>query len=178
MPKIILLNGPARSGKDFAAAHLMQAIKDDDPIYIKMSAPLKKMASALLVENENDLDAFKNTQLPIGASFRDIQIMIYEAVSQMFTKAWLGHAFVRTVNKIDASVVIGDVGRDEDLEPVIKAFGPKNVLVAQIFRDGCSFDNDIRYYVTDQRTKRVTLFNDGTGSFKTKLDAFVLDFLS
>jgi hypothetical protein len=179
MPKIILLNGPARSGKDFAAAHLMDATKDDDPVHLKLSTPLKIMAGEILAESCEDLEKIKDRTLDFGASYRDVQIMLFESIAQTFTRSWLGQAMTRKIKKLDVNIiVISDVGRDEEIEPLIKAFGAKNILVVQIFRDGCSFDNDIRYYITDARVKRVTVYNDNTHNFKTKLDAYVLDFLS
>lgn len=179
MPKIILLNGPARSGKDFAAAHLMDALKEDEPVHLKLSSPLKTMASEILAESCEDLEKRKEETLPIGVSYRHVQIMLFESIAQAFTKSWLGQTLARKIAKIDNStIVVSDAGRDEEIEPLIQAFGAKNLLVVQIFRNGCSFDNDIRYYITNQRVKRVTIFNDGTTNFKTQLDAFVLDFLS
>lgn len=179
MPKIILLNGPARSGKDFAATHLMNVLKDDEPVHLKLSTPLKKMAGEMLAELPDDLEKVKEQILPIGLSYRHVQIMLFESIATAFTKAWLGDAMARKIAKLDANTfVVSDAGRDEEVEPLIKQFGAKNILIVHIFRDGCSFDNDIRYYITNPRVKRVTLFNDGTDAFKTKLDAFVLDFLS
>lgn len=179
MPKIILLNGPARSGKDFAAAHLMDATKDDDPVHLKLSTPLKVMASEILAESCEDLEKIKEQTLDFGVSYRDVQIMLFESIAQAFTKSWLGQAMTRKIKKLDANtIIVSDAGRDEEIEPLIRAFGAKNILIVQIFRDGCSFDNDIRYYITDPRVKRVTVYNDSTANFKTKLDAYVLDFLS
>lgn len=179
MPKIILLNGPARSGKDFAAAHLMTAIKDDEPVHLKLSTPLKMMASEMLAESNEYLETVKEQTLPIGLSYRHVQIMLFESIAAAFTKSWLGDTMARKIAKMnDNTFIVSDAGRDEEIEPLIRQFGAKNILVVHIFRNGCSFDNDIRYYITNPRVKRVTLHNDGTDNFKTQLDAYVLDFLS
>ena len=45
MPKLIMLNGPPGSGKDYATKIIMDELVDEEPVHMKLSKPLKDVVS-------------------------------------------------------------------------------------------------------------------------------------
>jgi len=179
MRKILILNGPPKSGKDFAAELMVRVLSEDTVLHFKLASPLKTMAEIIAGIPSSELERIKDTILPpFGISYRDIQINIFYGLAKHFGDDWLGKVLVNRINETDSdTIIISDGGRTIEVNPLIKAFGAKNISILQVFRDRCTFDYDIREYINDPRLKRYMLFNDGTSNFNIKVIDAMWDFL-
>jgi len=181
MPNIILLNGPARSGKDYAATVLMNYFKDtEDIVHFKLSTPLKELVSSILGETLEVLELTKDemTDTTLRSSYRDLQIAVFQSVSQIFGEGWLGNILTNKIKHIDENtIIVSDAGRNNDIVQLIKYFGASSILVIHVLRKGTNFDYDIREYINDPRVKREMVFNDGTERFGLEIVDTVLQFV-
>lgn len=166
MTKVILINGPPRSGKD-TVANLMS----DYWIRTANDYTLHKYKFADLLHlfwqeifyafrTDKDTDRYVDGDLKstmhedIGVSYRNGMI----ALSEDFVKPMLGKNFFGrlTANKIlrDAEeshyplvAVISDSGFVEEAISIVETFGAENVLLVHLFRDKCNFTGDSRSYI-------------------------------
>lgn len=152
MVSIILLNGPPRSGKDTAAAAIVEAMQ---AFHYKMSHPLKVAVPAFfgLEDQKFALERQKDEKLQelFGVSFRQAQINLSEDWAKpTFGKDVFGHIAVRHLRNHSGPgrvCVVSDSGFVEEIVPIVDAFGHRNVLIIQLRRDGCTFEGDSRSYV-------------------------------
>ncbi len=70
-------------------------------------------------------------------------------VKPAFGEEAFGNAMVSSLPE-EGIVFVSDSGFASELQPVIDHVGAENVLVVRIQRDGCSFDNDSRDYLTPE----------------------------
>lgn len=179
MTKIVILNGPPRCGKDYAATALLKLLSDDDAVHMKLSAPLKQIASTILATDSTILEKNKDTVLPFGMSYRDVQITVFATLAKTFGPDWLGRSLVsRIKNSDNDTIIVSDGGREEEIVPLVRAFGASNILIVQIVKDGCTFDYDIRGYINNVGLNRTTVYNDGTANYILKVQDIVLAFLN
>jgi hypothetical protein len=183
MPKrLILFNGPPRSGKDTAASHIYKSTHG--AIMFKMSAPLKQGVRAFfdLTDAEvRELEATKDTPSPLlfNYSYRDVQI----SLSEHWAKEFFGfHVFgklaARKLRRAVSNVFIcSDSGFDYEAKPLIDYIGPANTLLVRLHRAGKTFDKDSRGHITfgpDAGVTEVDMFNNGSvRDFERGLDAVV-----
>lgn len=179
MPKVILFNGPSRSGKDYATKVIMDVLAEENPAHIKLSAPLKLFVSDILGKPHDELEINKDAIIPEkGVSYRDLQIAVFNAIATVLGDGWLGQILVTRIKQRDAStIVVSDAGRNSDILPLLRAFGAGNILVLQIVRKGVNFDYDIRNYIDDPRVNKEVIYNDGTHKFDVEVTDAVLNFL-
>ncbi len=166
MNKIIIFNGPKGCGKDTAAAILENYLGDNDVTHMKLSQSLKD-----IVANQLNIPVWKlEADKRVRTEYRDLQIAVYESLSRVFGRDWLG---VNLTNRIIAqendNIVVSDGGRDEEIDRIIRNFGARNVMICQIIRNGCTFDYDIRGYISDARVTMAHVTNDDLDSFRTKI---------
>jgi len=180
MPKIILFNGPPGSGKDFATRIIMQELAVDEPMHMKLSKPLKDLVMDHFNITPDQLEQTKDTApTEFRTTLRDYQIALFEAIARVLGKEWLATSLVNRIKRFDNNIiVVSDVGREEELNPIIKNFGAKNILLLQTYRQGTSFKSDIRQYVDDPRIKSQLIKNDGTINFKVEILNEVYSFLA
>jgi hypothetical protein len=147
---IILLNGPPRSGKDTAA----NIIKKNVPNFTeyKMSSPLKRTVREmfnLTIEQHKALEDIKDEPSDIlgGHSYRDIQISLSEDwMKPTFGSKIFGEIAVKVINQRAGNVVISDIGFEDEVYPLRRAF-TKRLCLIRIHRPGSNFDNDSRDYL-------------------------------
>lgn len=144
---IILLNGAPRSGKDTAA----KFIKKYGYREVKMSAPLKSAVPALFNLTGHDMVKLEDTKdeeshLLSGNSYRKIQIALSETLMKpLCGDTIFGDLMVRKINGLaNKNIVISDIGFEDEVHPLIYAFGYKNLALVQIIRPGKTFENDSR----------------------------------
>ncbi len=171
MTKIILFNGPPGSGKDFATQVIMREFAIDEPVHMKLSKPLKDLIMDHFNLTPLDLEEIKDQKTnEMASTLRDYQIAIFESIAKILGRQWLSISLINRAKKFDNSIIIiSDVGRQEELHPIIKNFGAKNVLLIQLHRQGKTFNQDIRQYVDDPRVYSVLIKNDGTKDFETEI---------
>lgn len=168
MPKIILVNGPPRSGKDSLAA-IFGELRQAKPI--KFADPLRKAVPAMfgmapdvyhdLIENHKETP----TDLLMGMSPREAQIWLSEEVMKpRFGKYVFG---LVAANAIQAAPYIdtwcfSDSGFTEEAEVIVEAFGAKNVALIKLEREGCTFAGDSRSYISLPGVTELTVPNNNS----------------
>lgn len=174
--KIMILNGPKSSGKDFAAEAISQYFGDDCK-HVKLSQPLKEIVASILGLPVNKLEGVKEKEIYKGMSYRDMQIFTFQQLSKVFGEDWLGRV---TANRlVDAEFpfcVISDGGRPHDVVPLIRAVGPQNILIVQIMREGCTFIGDIRSYISAPNVQTKHIVNKGDATYAKEMIDFAGQF--
>lgn len=184
--KAILLNGPPRSGKDYAANVLVNDINDEYLTLLeRFSLPLKHAVLGLLdVFSLDDplaieLEAKKDEAYHLfrGKTYRQMQIGLSEQFIKPFVgKEQFGHWLVHRIKKHEEfsktyyhnapiAFVVPDSGFAHEADPVIQYLGAENVLLLQITRDGTNFDNDSRSYITLPDIHTIEVHNNGDEAY-------------
>lgn len=162
--KLILFNGPPRSGKDTAVNHLLSkycAAGNYSRIYgFKFSQPIKdavKATFALTQEEVQFAEAHKDEPLDLffGETYRNVQIS--------FSEDWLKKGFGPNVfgelakRRVDNAIrldpteehvfLCSDSGFASEAKPLVEYFGPENVTLVHVFAPGKTFAGDSRSYI-------------------------------
>jgi len=174
--KVLLLNGPPRSGKDTLAEALW---KFDPDIHLeKFAKPLKDTAPILYgisrEEWRTNYDTAANKDYPTPAFFgkspREVQIAISEnLLKPLHGKDVFGRLLVSRISRLPRLVfpprlvVVSDSGFRAEAEKVVEAVGKDNVFLCRLYRKGCTFAGDSRGYITlsDLGVREVELQNSG-----------------
>ena len=171
--KIILINGPSRSGKDTVQSFI-PAYKE------KLSYPLKHgvmgmvepggAAERMYYYEEHKEEPFRKfAGRPI--SYRQAQIDLFQAMACIWGDAWLGELLVDRIKGAglhineycNGMVSVSDSGRRGECVPIVEAFGPDNVLLLQISRPNITWsDNRSHVDLSDLGVRCVAISNDGS----------------
>ena len=183
--KIILFNGPPRSGKDTATDFAMKHLGKRG-VHYRFAAPLKDATHALfgLKVSREHFDQCKNvpSELFLGMSPREAYIWMSEgAVKPKFGKDFFAKIAVHIISerivssgKSDGVVVVSDCGFAEEVDAIVDTFGAENVAVVHIKRPGTDFANDSRSYITNVDCQKYLIHNNGgLGDFKDQVIATV-----
>jgi hypothetical protein len=185
--KVVLFNGPRHSGKDTAAA---QCVKTFGAHHFKFSAPIKAAIKAAFSLSDADVDYLESiktepTPILMGKSYVDTQISFSEDwVKTLWGVKAFGFLAVRHLQGAIAEspsqglYISSDSGFAQEAEPVINLFGPKNVLLVKLVRDGKTFEGDSRSYIHLPGVATVTLLNDDIQSYRQRVDDLVGSFLA
>lgn len=184
MPKIVLFNGPPRSGKDTAAKMAMQYLNGNGVFY-RFAGPLKDAAHALFGMSGIDQEHFDQVKDVPCASFfgmtpREAYIWLSEkAVKPHFGNDFFTRVAINVIKQFDDRIiVISDCGFAEEVAGLIKEFGSDNVAIVYLKRQGTSFANDSRSYVTNADCKQFTIENDGGyGKLREKVEKILKGFI-
>lgn len=178
MLKVVVFNGPPRSGKGVAASHMKKLINTVDTnlptFHMEFKDELFKICANTLGISVEDYQTDYDRQTPdkvwwmkdlvsisTSASMvspreqnnysqRDFLIHMSEnVIKPSFGKDAFGKAFVNSLPE-EGIVFVSDSGFPEELQPVIDHVGAENVLVIRIQREGCSFEGDSRDYLTPE----------------------------
>lgn len=154
MTKIILLNGPAGSGKDTIADHLVQEYpcmfskqSFKESLY-ELTAGYFGVSLGYIIEQNSDRVTKETPNKFLGGKTpREALIYASEDVYKpRYGKSVFGQkAKQRLVQSM--TNVFSDSGFIEEAEPLLEQVGTDNMICVQIERDGCSFENDSRDYV-------------------------------
>lgn len=168
MPKIVLLNGPPRCGKDTAAVALTNAIPNS--VHHKFADPLRNAVPAMfgighdLWQTLYLYNKDVRTSVLFGMSPREAMIWLSEEVMKpKFGVEVFGKIAAQTIASYpQETVVVSDSGFAREVMPLIDAFGVDNLLIVQIRRPGQTFDGDSRGWVDLPAVTTWTVFNDST----------------
>ena len=170
MTKILLLNGPPRSGKDTAGEELAEIMARSG-----VNARVFKFAHALKIATHGtffgllgvlgrdrelacDPAAFEEekdepSEIFFGKTPREAYIAVSELLCKpLYGKEFFGEVLARQISDgaqtegepyLDVAIVT-DSGFASEARPLIRKFGKENVGLIRISRDGCSFDGDSR----------------------------------
>lgn len=171
MRKMIMLNGPPRCGKDTIADALAKKFTQY-PIYThheKFSQPLKDGVKAIYsLPNSIEETKDESDERLMGATYRSAQISLFHHLSRVHGNTVLGQLFTARTVRRDGVFIVSDTGRFDEVFPAIKNFDADSCVVFRIHRDGTSFANDIRQYVTNTDIIGVKSFDvDNNGSVET-----------
>lgn len=177
MKKVIILNGPARCGKDTAAKAVERYLGADNVAHIKMSQPLKEMAAMMIGLPIETCEQHKDTATFKGMTYRDLQIMIFNEFARYLGEDWLGEIFYKNIVKDERDYIIcSDGGRPADLVKLFQNFPRGSVMVTQIMREGCTFDHDIRMYISDPRAVMKHAVNQDKDTFERQIIDMATEF--
>lgn len=161
---IIVLNGPPRCGKDTIAGLIRQRLKLC--VEFKMSMIMKRYIPdifGLTDVQRRAVELHKDEPEGIfnGMTWREVQISFSEDwMKPKFGRDIFGRLAAQRMKGLIANhIVVSDSGFDEELAPVIQAFGAKHIVLWRIYRPNCSFDNDSRGYVTNDEVETLELDN-------------------
>ena len=171
MTKVILVNGPARSGKDTLAEFLTNGrfTSDNSPYYFPHQTYPFKFAGVmhqlwkdifLNITEEDDFNDWvdgsrKNETHPfLGCSYREAMIDFSENyIKPRYGINFFGRLTAEEIAqsqkffKEDIVAVVSDSGFKEEAVSIIEKFGAENVLLVKLYRDGYSFNGDSRNYI-------------------------------
>lgn len=168
--KIILLNGPPRSGKD-TTFEIINAMwtkwTEDIPYHEKFSRPIKEAFAAV---TQTRLDGFVNHEwehrkeqvIPtFGVSYRRWQIDFSEKfMKPLYGRDIFARLMVDRLKKLhpDSIVVISDCGFQNEYNVLRHHLHHARIFLFRLIRTGTSFDGD----------SRETVFTHGRGAFDSE----------
>lgn len=168
--KIIVLNGPPGCGKDTAAQYMLSFIRRNAthmaPMHFKFSEPLKRAVHSLYCAFHNwdfydSKDGAHQKNLASGDFMGLSPREAYIAMSEHYLKVMhgpeaLGFLLRKRIIRHNASnvFVISDSGFVDELEPIVKLVGQRNLLVVEIHAANKTFEGDSRGYIGDEAKAR------------------------
>jgi hypothetical protein len=170
-PKLILWNGPRKSGKDTASLYCEAAFKAH---HFKMSGPIKAAIKAMFGFHDQEVEYLESikvdsTFLLFGRSYVETQISFSETWAKpLFGKHVFGDMAARHLraamreDPTQQLYVCSDSGFAAEALPVIDLFGKQNTLLVKIHREGKTFAGDSRSYIELEGVQTLTLLNNGT----------------
>jgi len=176
---IFLLNGPPRCGKTTVASLIDQLSGETQ--HHKFNHQVDLIAEQLLVPIGIDYEIYgeeKDEKLPgYDCTVRELQIGISDLVKSKLGDHYFGEY---TVDKVLGEMAYAEVYDGEFFPPaetivaqcgfqteynvfrarILEAYPKQKVHLVNILRDGCTFENDSREWVTDKHA--VPLVNNGS----------------
>lgn len=178
--KLILLNGPPRSGKDTLGQGLIEHLTKQGyyAFHEKFSAPLKTSFAGMMKRPMfKDFivgyweDRKEHIVPGLGVSFRKWQ----QDMSERFMKPCYGQDIfgrllhqrlidkgVFDTNEKPAVAVITDCGFQVEVDYLLQHLTKADIIVFQIHRAGCTFEGDTRELVTNHKGETIGIVNNGT----------------
>lgn len=167
MTKIILLNGPPRSGMSTAAALLLEAFPQAREY--KFTTPMDRAFPAFfglsaerwkeLREKEKDLEAVEL----FGWRPRSVLISFSEDwAKQLFGPAVFGQLAATGFLPEAPLIICSDSGFPSEAAALLEKFGASNMLQICLFRRGTSFEGDSRSYWEIEELLRIDIQNNGS----------------
>ena len=189
--RLILLNGPPRSGKDTAATAIIGAnipyFGRQAPVRFGMAQHLKEATHALYGHPDRRFDYYEETKdIPNADFFGLTPRQAYIAVSEKLMKPLhgedvFGRIYVRRIKTLFATCIIApDAGFAAEWNPVIAEYGAENLLLIQVYADkrGKTFKGDSRSYIHLPGVETRAVTNDGEpGPFCAEVVRIVKDWL-
>jgi hypothetical protein len=183
--RLIFVNGPPRSGKDYAGVVLAQREDLGLTNMAKLSAILKERTHALYMlfdQGGKPLrhDFFEHTKddpLPefYGISPREAYIAVSERwMKPTHGQGVLGEWLVAKLRKHEAHMrarwthIITDSGFTEEAAALVEAYGKDNCSLVRITREGYDFSSDSRSYI-ELDVPTFDVDNDGGPLFAAEL---------
>ncbi len=153
---IIILNGPPGCGKGEAQKHLANIHYAKS---LSFKTPLINTTKALYGISDRVWDSWYHPTLKEepreelgGLSCREALIKVSEEIIKpAFGKDFFGKRVVKAIKddgfRQSSAYVIDDGGFDKEIIPLMEEFGRINLHLIEIYREGCSFENDSRNWL-------------------------------
>ena len=175
--RVIFLNGPPRSGKDYAGGILRDEFGGR---IFKMAGELKERTHALYrqmnIKGEplphDYFEAAKDEpqECFLGLTPREAYIAVSE---RLFKPLYGQQVFGRLLaQQLEGDLaIITDSGFAPEAEPIVEKFGAENCLLARIHRAGYDFSSDSRSYIdlSHLGVPCLDIQNDGGSGFRASL---------
>lgn len=184
MKKIILLNSPPSSGKDFTADYIIanfnNAKKD------KFARVLKERTHALYGFAWRPHDFYEAVKEIANEDFYGLTPrQAYINVSELYFKPVhgkdiFGKILAQELDKYEWELMaISDSGFVEEAEVLINKYGKENIILIKIEREGYSFKGDSRSYINlGLDICSTVVFNDGTEDYLSIIQDLVNNIVS
>lgn len=185
--RIILLNGPPRSGKDTAGNHIMDRF---GATRASFADELKTRTHGLYgIRGVSPLhfEDVKDQPLPefLGLTPRQAYINTSELLlKQAHGKDVMGRLLLQNALVCPGLYVAPDSGFVEEAHPIIEALGHENALLIRVHatKRGCTFTGDSRNFIGLARVKTYDVHNDDFGDeavarFKANVEDIVRHWL-
>ena len=150
MHQVVIFNGPPGSGKDTLANYYedclgYQHLRFKDGLVPLVLKAYKITQEWFTARYTRDLKDVPCPEL-CGMSPRQSLINMSEnVIKPAFGESAFGDIVARQID-MTRTTVFSDGGFIEELRPVVDKVGADNVIIIQISRPNCSFDNDSRSY--------------------------------
>lgn len=168
MAKIIVFNGPPRCGKDTAAETVVNYFGSDFVSHLKFSTPLKEIVSSVTGQEHAAMEEIKDDAKVFSGTYRELQIGVFQALSQVFSSQWLGEVLVHKITREPNDLIVcSDGGRTEELLPLFRR--GHEIMVVQILRDNCHFGYDIRGYISSPKAVMRAVVNKDISTFRREV---------
>jgi hypothetical protein len=191
LTKIILFNGPPRSGKDTAALRVQKifsSISADSRVdFDRFAMPLKAAFAGVVgadMDEYGNVEPYESTKGDIipefNCSYRQWQIDFSESYMKLkYGSDIFARLFVqRNRNTSATAIVVPDSGFKEEAKPIADAFGLENTLLIRCHRPGYDFTGDSRSYISGISPNEVDVHNDTTiNEYYEKITIIVAEFL-
>ena len=169
---IVCFNGPPRSGKDTLANLLAEVIESESasppPIFpVSLSTPLRHIAYSMVGRRYDDstYEAFKNEYFErLDRTGRQLMIDASESfLKPTYGQAVMADLLIQQLRAFpsNALVLVRDSGFQVEVDPLIAEVGVSNLMVVQVHRTGCNFDNDSREFVFHPDHRQGAVWNNG-----------------
>jgi len=185
--KILFLNGPPGSGKDYIAGALPPLLPNLTFTSLKFADPLKDAYCRIRGFSRKWLEKNKNL-LAIPASnytHRDALITLSETyIKKNFGQDFLGHRLLERLIDAEAAgfdvAIISDSGFAAEASPIVRYMRRGRCAVVRVHKADTSFSRDSRSYwePKDQALKFFDLYNPGNpDTLKIELEKDILRWL-
>lgn len=155
--KIVLFNGCPGSGKDTAAEFAHCYFKDSQIMLFKeklfeltasiFNVPIGQLTGRMYTRQAKEVPHFELG----GLSPREALIMVSEdIIKPTMGDGYFGDTLAKRAHKSACEYVfVSDSGFVGETMSLLNFFCPENIMVVQLFRDGCNFKGDSRGYLFD-----------------------------
>ncbi len=176
---IFLFNGPPGSGKDEACSFLKS--KEFEHASFK-SILFKETCDHFNVSldwfmngyNDRKIKETKEEKLN-GLSRREALIYVSEdLIKPKYGNDYYGVQLAKTL-KLCSNYSISDSGFIDEAYPIINKIGAENIILIQLYRDGCNFSKDSRKYIYGTLKKTYVVGNISNSTFDMKPEILPLD---
>lgn len=174
--KVIILNGPPRSGKDTLAKLILSHL---GAAYLRsFGSELKLMTHRLYGMVHSKADAFEEVKDEPSISFNGLTPrQAYINVHELYLKPVhgleaLGDLLVKSMRRRGlwsaSTLIITDAGSVEECMPIVRKYGTENITLVRIEKEGCEW-NDNRTKIELERVRTFDIVNPGDSTLMTYL---------
>lgn len=161
--KIIVFNGPPRSGKDTAARALFETpqLSNHFRVFDRMSMPIKRAFGAAVgapIDKWGNVEPYESKKNEIigmfGVSYRQWQIDFSERfMKPLYGEEIFANMFVARMQSHpnNSIVLVPDCGFAIELTTLVKVFGTENIILWRIHKNETSYEGDSRSNLNPRR---------------------------
>lgn len=169
--RVMLLNGPPGSGKDYLVQTMLMKTGHTLPslIHLKFADFLKRAVLRLYgimgSIHYSHYEGIKDKPLPefLDKTFRELLIKLSEGFYKpVYGKTFFGEIIGRKIVNLDSNVIVSDLGFREELHGMLDFVPVEDVCIVQLAREGKTFKGDSRKYVRYNGIKTIKVVNDGS----------------